>query len=50
MVRYLEQPVCPRCPSPTDRSGPAVWVLPWTLISRRLPLSAAEILSQGVFQ
>ena len=49
MARCLELPVSPHCIGPSDRSDPEVSGLLWTLITGRLPISAAKILSQGVF-
>jgi hypothetical protein len=50
MARCLELPVSRHCIGPSDRSAPEVSGLLWTLIKGHLPISAAKILSQGVFQ
>jgi hypothetical protein len=39
----------PHCIRPSDRSDSEVLGLLWTLINGRLPISAAKVLSQGVF-
>jgi hypothetical protein len=49
MARCIELPVSPHCIGPSDRSDPEVSGLLGTLINGRLPISAAKILSQGVF-
>jgi hypothetical protein len=49
MARCIELPVSPHGIGPSDRSDPEVSGLLGTLINGRLPISAAKILSQGVF-